>query len=206
MSRKENGSWNNEWFNDEHSDRQNELAHPLPDEVYHALMREIDEALNTVQFPAPPDNLVDDVMNYIEKREAQRSLIWWIPGLTPLLSVFKTAWRYLSDIRLPWTLKPEFIPVAMTLAIIIWNILIAPQVQAGKVDPYVHKVNQMVDSLILKGETITNHLTSRVNSFTSDLIGEPIAPPPRGENTENMTETESGIRKINMKINKGITT
>lgn len=206
MSRNENSNWNNEWLKEEHSDCQNELTHSLRDEAYHALMREIDETLNTVQFPAPPANLADEVMNYIEKREAQRSLIWWIPGLTPLLSVFKTAWRYLSSIRLPLTLKPESIPVAMTLAIIIWNILIAPQVQAGKVDPYVYKVNQMVDSLILKGETITNHLTTRVNSFTSDLIGEPIGPPPGGENMENMTETEPGIRKINMKVNKGITT
>ncbi|MEW6236641.1 MAG: hypothetical protein AB1656_14750 [Candidatus Omnitrophota bacterium] len=157
-----------------------------------ALLGEIEIALNEIELPPPPSALVDDVMAFIAKREAQRSLVWLIPGFGALASVIKTAARYLSALTVPNVLRREALAVSIAAFVIVWSVFISPQVEAGKIDPYVAKANQAADYLLLKGEIIADRLSSIANEWTP----KPFRLEKATKNEEKATEKESNARTL----------
>jgi len=157
-----------------------------------AFLEAIEIALNEVELPPPPPALADDVMNYIAKREVQRSLTWLIPGFGALASVGKTAVRYLSALTVPNVLRREALAVSIAAFVVVWSAVISPQVEAGKIDPYVAKANQAADYLLLKGETIAD----RISAFADEWTPKPFRMEKEPKKDEKATEKESNARTI----------
>jgi len=169
----------------------------IPDEVekhledcahcreYKADLEQIAQTLSSWDIPALPPRLADEVMGYIRKREKQRVERWLIPGQTFFRMVAKTLDAYRPTIQVPIWLRREAWPTALATLAVVWGLLIAPQVEAGRGEeilrsPIVTEVNKVADTLRSQGEKLADSITSLAAGWIGDGTGD-------AGNTENQT-------------------
>ncbi len=122
------------------------------------ILDRIELTLNTIELPSPPPGLVDEVMDYIEWRENRRLWFLQLPGISAVVESGKTLYRYMSRIQWPMMLQREYLPVTLTVFAILWSVFLTPRLEAGQMEPYITRANQVADTLLIKGETITNQV------------------------------------------------
>ena len=149
---------------------------------YYAALRQTMCLLEKIEIPPPPETMVNDVMGYIENREAARKRTFMLlPGLAVFISLGRTVRRYLPDLRLVPVLKREAWPTAIATFFIIFGTcftqLSEPQgVEKFEKYPVVMEVNSMAARIRESGD----HFLQRVDTLRKDWFGEPHYSAPAG--------------------------
>ncbi len=133
---------------------------------YKESLESLSVVLDSMELPPEPPTLVDDVMKYIHQREQQRAFHLFIPGLSPLISAWKTLLAYLSILRIPVIFQREAWPLIFASLVVIWGVLIGPSVEAGKQEStLIRSVTAVADKVRFESKK----LSETINSF---FIGE----------------------------------
>lgn len=157
------------------SDVEDHLSHCAICREYQGGLKSLMDTLDGIQFPAPPEQLVDDVMLYIRQREPQL-----VPVASSVnLNIVSEMWRALMDLfpsfEIPQVLRQEAWPSAFASLAVVWGVLIAPNVQAGKIEsqienlkelPIVYQVDRYADELKLKSEEAAD----QVITFAAEIL------------------------------------
>ena len=159
---------------------------------YRIGLEQIAHTLNALEIPLPSPQLVEEVMAYIRQRERQRRMSRFIPGLSLFRVTLKTLRSYLPTLTLPTILQREGWATAVATMVLVWGVLIAPQVEAGKAQellnsPLVTEVNKIADSVRAKGEELADRISSLATGFIDGVTAETGKKTDSSELPENKT-------------------
>lgn len=79
--------------------------------------------LDTLEIPAPPPMMVNDVMAFIEQREASRAWFYF-PGMAIIKSLWRTCKKYELNFHIPVVLQREAWPTAIATVVILFGSLL----------------------------------------------------------------------------------
>ncbi len=136
---------------------------------YQAALERAVSALDSIQIPEPPMGLNDKVMQYIALREEAEMQPVEQPARPPRRSIWLDVWytglKLLPEIHIPRILHREAIPVFVSVCVIFFGVFIGPQVQAGKENNFLERVNTYADWMAQESDRISNGIYSKANGL-----------------------------------------
>jgi hypothetical protein len=129
------------------------------------------ETLDRIEIPAPPETLVADVMEFIDAQEPEPVEVEDADYGELLWDTWRAFCRLLPRFELPDILHREAVPVSLATLAVVWQVLIAPSVEAGRTDaffnhPLLQEVDRYAEQIKERGEQAAD----RVRSLASEVI------------------------------------
>lgn len=136
---------------------------------YQAALERAVSALDSIQIPEPPVGLNDRVMQYIVLREEAEMHTVEQSASPPRRSIWLDVWyaglKLFPEIHIPRILHREAVPAFVSVCVIFFGVFIGPQVQAGKENNLLQRVNTYADWMAQESDRISNGIYSKANGL-----------------------------------------
>lgn len=141
---------------------------------YQTALENAVSALDSLTFPDPPENLVDDIMIYIQARKMETAAPLPTAG-NRLSDWWEWCRSILSSIQIPAVLRREAVPV-MAVALVIFIGIFSPQVEAEKASslfesPMGRKVSSYVNWMAEKSDRIYDYANQNISGLIDQVTG-----------------------------------
>lgn len=136
---------------------------------YQAALERAVSALDSIQIPEPPIGLNDKVMQYIALREEAEMQTVVRPAKPTRRSIWLDVWyaglKLLPEVQIPRILHREAVPAFVSVCVIFFGVFIGPQVQAGKENNLLERVNTYADWMAQESDRISDGIYSKANGL-----------------------------------------